>query len=85
MKAGLTRVTLERDGTNIVIHKVPADVCETRGEDYVDPAGAASLETSFTSFVINDCASRSIARLPSSVSVVQLDRRSAHYDPHISA
>ena len=29
MKAGLTTVTLERDGTNIVIHKVPADVCES--------------------------------------------------------
>ena len=44
MKAGLTTVTLERDGTNIVIHKVPADVCETCGEDYLDAAVASPLE-----------------------------------------
>ena len=24
-------------GTNIVIHNLPADVCETRGEDYLTP------------------------------------------------
>jgi YgiT-type zinc finger domain-containing protein len=59
MKAGLTTVTLERDGTNIVIHKVPADVCETRGEDYVDAVGAASLETSFTRPRVPACASKS--------------------------
>ena len=40
MKAGLTTVTLERDGTNIVIQKLPADVCETRGKDYINAVGA---------------------------------------------
>jgi len=38
-------VTVERDGTTIVVHNVPADVCETCGEDYLDAAIASSLET----------------------------------------
>lgn len=59
LKAGLTTITLERDGTNIVIHKVPADVCETRGEDYVDPVGAASLETVLHEAARSGCASKS--------------------------
>lgn len=45
LKAGRTTVTVECDGTTIVIHKVPADVCETCGEDYLDAAVASSLET----------------------------------------
>jgi YgiT-type zinc finger domain-containing protein len=48
LKAGLTTITLERDGTNIVIHNLPADVCETRGEDYVDPVVRRLLRPSFT-------------------------------------
>ena len=45
LKAGRTTVTVERDGTTIVIHKVPANVCETCGEDYLDAVVASSLET----------------------------------------
>jgi YgiT-type zinc finger domain-containing protein len=45
LKAGRTTVTVERDGTTIVIHNVPANVCETCGEDYLDAAVASSLET----------------------------------------
>lgn len=42
--AGLTTVTVERDGTTIVIRNVPAEVCETCGEDYIDAGVASSLE-----------------------------------------
>jgi YgiT-type zinc finger domain-containing protein len=45
LKAGRTTVTVERDGTTIVIRNVPAEVCETCGEDYLDSAVASSLET----------------------------------------
>lgn len=45
LKAGRTTVTVERDGTTIVIRDVPAEVCETCGEDYLDAAVASSLET----------------------------------------
>jgi len=45
LKPGRTTVTVERDGTTIVVHNVPADVCETCGEDYLDAAIASSLET----------------------------------------
>ena len=45
LKAGLTSGTVERDGTNIVIHSVPAEVCETCGEDCLDAAVASSIET----------------------------------------
>ncbi|OFW22186.1 MAG: hypothetical protein A3H97_04820 [Acidobacteria bacterium RIFCSPLOWO2_02_FULL_65_29] len=45
LKAGRTTVTVEREGTTIVIHNVPANVCETCGEDYLDAAVASSLET----------------------------------------
>jgi YgiT-type zinc finger domain-containing protein len=34
--AGLTTVTLERDGLTLVIKKVPAQVCDNCGEAYVD-------------------------------------------------
>ena len=44
LKAGRTTVTVERDGTTIVIHNVPANVCETCGEDYLDAAVASTLE-----------------------------------------
>ena len=45
LKPGRTTVTVERAGTTIVVHNVPADVCETCGEDYLDAAIASSLET----------------------------------------
>ena len=44
LKAGRTTVTVEREGTTIVIHNVPANVCETCGEDYLDAAVASTLE-----------------------------------------
>ena len=44
LKPGRTTVTVERDRTTVVIHNVPADVCETCGEDYLDAAIATSLE-----------------------------------------
>ena len=44
LKVGRTTVTVERDGTTIVIRDVPADVCDTCGEDYLDAAVASSLE-----------------------------------------
>lgn len=44
LKPGTTTVTVERDGTTVVIRDVPADVCDTCGEDYLDAAIAASLE-----------------------------------------
>lgn len=44
LKSGHTTVTVERDGTTIVIRNVPAQVCDTCGEDYLDAAVASSLE-----------------------------------------
>jgi YgiT-type zinc finger domain-containing protein len=35
-QAGVTTVTLERDGSTFVIREVPAQVCPNCGEDYVD-------------------------------------------------
>jgi YgiT-type zinc finger domain-containing protein len=35
---GTTTITLERDTTTIVVKNVPADVCQTCGEAYVDQA-----------------------------------------------
>lgn len=45
LKAGRTTVTVERDSTTIVIRDVPAEVCGTCGEDYLDAIVASSLET----------------------------------------
>lgn len=33
--AGLTTVTLTRDESTIVVKKVPADICDSRGEYYL--------------------------------------------------
>lgn len=41
--AGLTTVTLERDGRIIVFREVPADVCDNCEEPYVADAVAESL------------------------------------------
>jgi len=35
-RPGLSTVTLERDGTTIVIRDVPGEVCDTCGEAYYD-------------------------------------------------
>jgi YgiT-type zinc finger domain-containing protein len=35
-RAGTVAATLERDGTFLVFKKVPTDVCEVCGEEYVD-------------------------------------------------
>ena len=35
-QSGTVSVTLERGGTTIVMKSVPAEVCETCGEEYVD-------------------------------------------------
>ena len=32
---GFTTVTLEKDGSTIVFHKVPAQVCDNCGEQYI--------------------------------------------------
>jgi len=40
---GKVTVTFERDGATIVIKEVPARVCQTCGEEYVDEAIAARL------------------------------------------
>lgn len=36
LKEGTTTVTMERDGATIVFKEVPADVCDTCGEAYLD-------------------------------------------------
>jgi YgiT-type zinc finger domain-containing protein len=40
---GKATVTLEQDGATVVIKDVPARVCTTCGEEYVDEAIAAQL------------------------------------------
>ena len=40
---GKATVTLEQDGATVVINDVPARVCTTCGEEYVDEATAARL------------------------------------------
>ncbi len=42
-RPGKRTVTLEGDGTTLVVRGVPAEVCENCGEEYVDEAVAASL------------------------------------------
>jgi YgiT-type zinc finger domain-containing protein len=36
-------VTLERDGTTLIVRGVPAEVCENCGEEYVEDAAALKL------------------------------------------
>lgn len=40
---GTATVTLEREGATVVIKRVPARVCETCGEEYVEESVTASL------------------------------------------
>ena len=42
-RPGRTTVTLQRDGTTLVVVNVPAEVCENCGEAYVDEATAGEL------------------------------------------
>jgi YgiT-type zinc finger domain-containing protein len=42
-KPGNATVTLEREGTTLVIKGVPADVCANCGEEYVDETITARL------------------------------------------
>lgn len=42
-RTGKTTVTLERDGTTLVIKGVPASVCANCGEEYVDEETTARL------------------------------------------
>ena len=41
---GHTSVLVERDNTTIVVRGVPADVCGTCGEDYLEASVAAAIE-----------------------------------------
>jgi YgiT-type zinc finger domain-containing protein len=41
--AGSTTITLERGSTTLVVKKVPAMVCQTCGEEYVDEATTQGL------------------------------------------
>lgn len=36
LREGTTTITMERDGSTIVFKSVPADVCDTCGEAYLD-------------------------------------------------
>ncbi len=40
---GTTTMTLERDATTVVFKNVPAEVCQTCGEAYVDAATTRQL------------------------------------------
>jgi len=42
-RPGVATLVLERDGLTVVVKRVPAQVCETCGEEYVDEAAAASV------------------------------------------
>ncbi len=40
---GVATVTLERDGTTVVVKSVPAEICQNCGEEYVDEKITARL------------------------------------------
>ncbi len=42
-RPGKTTVTLQRDGTTLVVVNVPAEVCENCGEAYVEEATAREI------------------------------------------
>ncbi len=42
-RSGTTTVTLERDGSTIVVKGVPARICKDCGEEYVDEQAASRL------------------------------------------
>ena len=41
---GRTTVTIERESTVMVVRDVPADICDTCGEDYISSPVASQLE-----------------------------------------
>jgi len=43
MQPGTTTMTLERDNTTVVFKHVPAEVCDTCGEAYIDAATTRKL------------------------------------------
>lgn len=43
MQPGTTTMTLERDATIVVFKNVPAEVCDTCGEAYLDAANTRQL------------------------------------------
>jgi YgiT-type zinc finger domain-containing protein len=43
IQAGTTTMTLERNETTVVLKNVPAEVCQTCGEAYVDAATTKQL------------------------------------------
>jgi YgiT-type zinc finger domain-containing protein len=42
-RPGRATVTLEREGTTLIVRGVPAEVCENCGEKYMDESAATSL------------------------------------------
>jgi YgiT-type zinc finger domain-containing protein len=42
-RSGTTTVTLEREGTVLVVRSVPAQVCQNCGEEYIDEDITATL------------------------------------------
>jgi YgiT-type zinc finger domain-containing protein len=42
-RSGTTTVTLEREGTVLVVRSVPAQVCQNCGEEYIDEDITAKL------------------------------------------
>jgi YgiT-type zinc finger domain-containing protein len=42
-RPGKVTVTLERDGTTLIVRGVPAEICENCGEEYVEDSAAARL------------------------------------------
>lgn len=42
-RAGIATITLERDETILIFRKVPAEVCEVCGEEYVSEQTTANL------------------------------------------
>jgi YgiT-type zinc finger domain-containing protein len=51
VKPGETTVTLNRGDTTVTFRRVPANVCDTRGEAYLDNAIAKRLETILTTAI----------------------------------
>ena len=43
MQSGTTTMTLERDTTTVVFKNVPAEVCDTCGEAYIDASTTKKL------------------------------------------
>ncbi|HEX9690331.1 MAG TPA: type II toxin-antitoxin system MqsA family antitoxin [Thermoanaerobaculia bacterium] len=42
-RPGNVTVTLERDGTTLIVRGVPAEVCENCGEEYVEDSAATRI------------------------------------------